>query len=113
MAWSKVSASDRGYGARWQRIRDRVLAETLGLCASCARQGRTTAAECVDHVRPKSQGGDDSRPNLQPLCGPCHLAKTHMEECRRLRPTIGLDGWPIAEVPVYSGPLWRNGNRVQ
>ena len=113
MAWSKESATARGYGHRWQVVRDRALARDLGLCLSCQRQDRTTAAECVDHVRPKSQGGAPyDLANTQSLCSPCHEAKTHAEEGRRLRPQIGLDGWPVAEVPRYVGPLWRAGRQV-
>jgi hypothetical protein len=46
------------------------------------------------------------------LCLDYHSAKTHSEEGRRSRPTIGLDGWPIVEVPVYAGRLWRRGVQV-
>lgn len=112
MAWSKISAGDRGYGAAWQRLRQRVLARDLGLCSSCARQGRTTAASCVDHIRPRAQGGTDDMSNLSSLCDPCHRTKTALESGKRIRPVIGLDGWAIAEVPVYTGPLWRAGRQV-
>lgn len=112
MAWSKESSSARGYGHRWEVLRQRVLARDLGLCQSHRRRGETAAADCVDHIRPRSQGGDETMLNCQSLCSDCHRVKTHLEEGRRLRPTIGLDGWPIAEVPVYTGPLWRHGRQV-
>lgn len=111
MAYPTSSSSSRGYGAKWQRLRERVLADALGLCASCARQGRTTAATCVDHVKPKAQGGTDKDP-LQALCDSCHDVKTQLETGRRPKVQIGLDGWPIAEVPTYKGPLWRHGKQV-
>lgn len=112
MAWSKESTSSRGYGAAWQRVRERALARDLGLCLSHQRRGETAAADCVDHIRPKSQGGTDDLGNLQCLCHGCHGAKSAAEEGRRIRPVIGLDGWPVAEVPTYVGPLWRQGRQV-
>jgi len=37
------------------------------------------AADEVDHIVPLSRGGGDERSNLQPLCRPCHAAKTARE----------------------------------
>lgn len=75
------SAASRGYGADWRRLRDQVLSEEP-LCRECGKQGRVTAAECVDHIIPHR--GDEtlrlSRSNLQPLCTPCHSAKTARED---------------------------------
>jgi 5-methylcytosine-specific restriction protein A len=38
--------------------------------------GRVTVATEVDHVLPRSEGGTDDQANLQPICHPCHVAKT-------------------------------------
>ena len=72
------SSAALGYGAAWQRLRRWVLA-TEPLCRNCARHGRVTAAQHVDHIVPKTQGGTDDRSNLQPLCMSCHSAKTNRE----------------------------------
>ena len=109
MAWHMTSSTERGYGAAWRRLRRLALARDLGLCASCLRQGRTIAAVCVDHIRPRAQDGSDDLDNLQSLCGPCHDAKSTLEDGRRVRPVIGLDGWPVADAGRYVGPLWRQG----
>jgi len=48
------------------------------LCAECRRQGRTTAADVVDHVIPH-RGNEDrfwNVRNWQALCKSCHDAKT-------------------------------------
>jgi 5-methylcytosine-specific restriction protein A len=37
------------------------------------------SATQVDHIKAKAVGGTDEDNNLQPLCGPCHKAKTARE----------------------------------
>jgi len=76
------SASSRGYGATWRRIREQVLAEQP-LCAECERRGKLTPATEVDHVTPKVQGGSDARENLQGLCRHHHARKTAAENIER------------------------------
>ena len=66
------SASKRGYGWRWQKLREKVLKrQPLCPCGAAATQ--------VDHVIPKRRGGKDSIKNLQGLCGGCHSRKTATE----------------------------------
>lgn len=81
-AWAKRSLFDddrkRTRGRAWMKTRAYVLAQQP-LCAECDRNGRTTAAEEVDHILPLSQGGTDEIGNLQGLCKPCHKAKTARE----------------------------------
>jgi len=72
-ASTKGSSTERGYGWRWQKLRAQVLREEP-LCRACAP--RVVAATDVDHVVSKAKGGTDDRSNLQPLCEPCHKAKT-------------------------------------
>nr|WP_041795814.1 HNH endonuclease signature motif containing protein [Pararhodospirillum photometricum] len=77
----RESASKRGYGAQWRRLRDLVLADEP-LCRECAKVGRVVPATDVDHIIPHR--GDDrlfwDRRNLQPLCKACHSAKTARED---------------------------------
>ena len=67
-----------------------------GLCQLCAAAGRVQLAHEVDHITPKAKGGTDEEGNLQALCSPCHQRKTIEETGRKVRPSIGADGWPIA-----------------
>jgi 5-methylcytosine-specific restriction protein A len=60
---------------RWQATRRAVLARDP-LCKVCDQQ----LSEEVDHITPLSQGGDPwALDNLQGICGPCHWAKTALE----------------------------------
>lgn len=75
----RPSAARRGYGATWRKLRLLILAEEP-LCRRCAAEGRTTAAEHVDHDVPLERGGTNDRANLVPLCHPCHSRKTVEED---------------------------------
>lgn len=99
MAWSKVSRHKRGYGTAHDKARKLLLA-TEPLCRSCAAKGLATVATIADHIKPLSKGGTGSMDNMQPMCGPCHDAKTLTESADARGTTykpkqeIGLDGWP-------------------
>jgi 5-methylcytosine-specific restriction protein A len=88
----------RGYGREHERIRSELL-RTVILCEECTRQGRTTVGTIADHIIPLSKGGPTVRSNYQLLCKRCSNIKTIQDSGRkrRIRPQIGLDGWPIEE----------------
>lgn len=75
----RPSASQRGYGAAWRKLRDQVMRRDNGLCQVCQRAGRITAAAQVDHIVPKAEGGTDDEGNLQAICKRCHQIKTGRE----------------------------------
>jgi 5-methylcytosine-specific restriction protein A len=78
-ATSRGSASERGYGYAWQKLRAAVLKRDTGLCQHCIKQGRSVVAKDVDHIVPKHRGGTDDHANLQSLCVECHKVKTAHE----------------------------------
>ncbi|HHL0201241.1 HNH endonuclease [Raoultella ornithinolytica] len=69
----------RGYGTKWEIIRERVLKRDSGLCQDHMKRGIVKQASCVDHIIPKAQGGTDADSNLQSLCWSCHATKTGKE----------------------------------
>ena len=93
------TTTERGYGHAWRIIRDQAMSRDDWLCQPCKKKGIITAATQCDHIKPKSEGGTDSLSNLQAICKDCHSIKTTQEAAkaqgRRLKPTIGIDGWPI------------------
>ena len=76
---TRGSAASRGYDARWRRIRSRHLSQHP-LCAHCLQNGRTEAAQHVDHIIPLRKGGTHAKGNLQSLCASCHSRKTARED---------------------------------
>ena len=68
----------RGYGTAWDKVAALVKAQEP-LCRPCNKLGITRAADEVDHIVPKAQGGTDDRDNLQPICADCHALKTAHE----------------------------------
>jgi len=91
------SASERGYGAEWQRLRDQIMARDGGICRCkhCKASGIVLPAHEVDHITPKAHGGTDDPANLQAINRDCHKRKTAEDEGKRYRPATGLDGWPL------------------
>jgi 5-methylcytosine-specific restriction protein A len=66
------------------------------LCRHCLAKGKISATTEVDHIKPLSKGGLNSRSNLQGLCFDCHRTKSARDAGHRVKRGIGLDGWPIA-----------------
>lgn len=108
MPWSKESRHKRGYGAEWDKIRQRILARDKGLCQCDDCKGgqiRIRPATEVDHIVSKAkakrlrwtQEQIDADSNLQAINHDCHLKKTAEEQGYKLKPKvrIGPDGWPI------------------
>lgn len=80
------SSTARGYDARWRRLRKAKLAADP-LCEICLKEGRTEAAEVVDHIVPH-RGHDALRldwKNLQSLSKRCHDRKTATEDSGLLK----------------------------
>lgn len=63
---SKLSSA----GAKWQRIRARVLARDAHTCGYCGRD-----ATSVDHIIAKANGGTDDESNLISCCRKCNSFK--------------------------------------
>ena len=64
---------------QWRMLR-RYYIKSNPLCEQCSRENKTTAGQCVDHIKPISLGGnriDES--NLQTLCNSCHAKKSAAE----------------------------------
>lgn len=77
----KGSSAKRGYGYRWQKLRNRFIAQHP-FCEQCMKQGRLTIATDIDHIKPHR--GDPillfDEENLQALCHACHSRKTASED---------------------------------
>jgi 5-methylcytosine-specific restriction protein A len=75
------TASQRGYGSRWQRARAGYLL-SHPYCAACECDGKITLANVVDHIVPHR--GDMAlfwrAANWQPLCTTCHNRKTATQD---------------------------------
>ena len=89
-------ATERGYGARWQKYRVWFLRQHP-LCCYCEQIGRLTAASVVDHIVPHR--GDMelfwNMDNHQPLCKSCHDSVKRREEATGKRPGCDAGGNPV------------------
>lgn len=94
-----IGAKARAYPKSWDRLSIATrLAEPL--CRMCLALGKSTPADCVDHIVPKAEGGSIHDPaNLQPLCRQHHDQKTARDIAR------GIGRGPYtANVRVVTGP---------
>jgi len=76
------SRHERGYGAEWEKKRERVMERDGGLCQTCHRAGYIVQASAVDHIVPRFEGGSEDDDNLEAICKTCHDAKTARENKR-------------------------------
>jgi 5-methylcytosine-specific restriction enzyme A len=66
--WQRTGPDTRIRGREGQRLRQRRLARTSGLCERCLDEGRTTLATVVNHKLPLAHGGEDVDENTENLC---------------------------------------------
>jgi 5-methylcytosine-specific restriction protein A len=93
---------ERGYGAEWERTRERILLRDEGLCQVCMQRGHFTLATAVDHIVGKAEARwrqwtaerTEADENLQSICDPCHEVKTEDEAQRARR------GWAAGPAPA-------------
>ena len=85
-----------------KRIRGRPLTRIRNahfkanpLCVRCKAAGRYRLATQLDHKIPLFKGGKEEESNRQGLCDDCHEKKTAEDMNYKVRPKIGLDGYPI------------------
>jgi 5-methylcytosine-specific restriction protein A len=81
-------------GHALQRIRRQQFLDQP-LCVACLAKGIYTAATVSDHIIALVNGGLEDESNRQSLCVPCHEVKTREDLGQRVKPTIGLDGYPV------------------
>ena len=87
-------AYGQGRGGRpWRRLRDSILKRDAYLCQPCARRGRLTAAQQVDHRIALCNGGTDADDNLEAICLKCHAHKTRMDQLGKAT-GCDMDGTP-------------------
>lgn len=67
------TSAQRGYDARWRRIRRMVIAEEP-LCRECKKNGIVKPATDVHHIDGNPM--NNRRENLEPLCHECHSRHT-------------------------------------
>ena len=94
--------------AAYRRARAAFL-DANPLCAACRRDGRTVGAAELDHIVPIEDGGDFwDHGNWQPLCRPCHEAKTGAENRQRAA-VPGRDAWDAHLEATYGSGAGMDG----
>jgi 5-methylcytosine-specific restriction protein A len=90
----KRNGHGRIQGRAGQALRKARLAREP-LCRDCADNGLVTEATTPDHILPLALGGTDTDDNVRCLCDEHHRIRTAEQFGHNIKPTIGVDGWPI------------------
>ena len=78
----------------WRR-RARLQLIVEPLCSTCEQKGLITPAVHADHVI--AHKGNEKlfwEGALQSLCAECHSQKSALENGKRIKAEIDIDGWP-------------------
>jgi len=59
------------------KIRKLVWDKTEGKCWYCGKQTNPWRDFCIDHIIPKTNGGNDEHSNLVPCCRICNVRKSN------------------------------------
>lgn len=110
MRYARTSARARGYDRDWERVRAYHLSGSP-FCVYCKERGELVQAQVVDHIKPFR---DDwslrlDPANLQSLCKRCHDSTKQREE-RGSNRAVGVDGWPVNDMPLSHGIPFRLGH---
>lgn len=118
MTWQhdRRSRHERGYGAKWDKLRAKILKRDSFVCQCDDCKGgelRVRPASEVDHRIGKAEwqrrfgnlDGCDDESNLQAIHPDCHAAKTQRESGNPSR-IVGadVDGWPLEAAATCTQP---------
>lgn len=71
-AWLGMSTNNNIHGRKWREMREQVFAIYGKQCHYC---GYEDPVMTVDHILPRSRGGDNSLENLIPACRKCNYSR--------------------------------------
>lgn len=106
----KGTPEERGYGTEWKKLRKVILERDAGLCQVCFSRGMIKLAKEVDHIIPKSSGGNDDPSNLQSICKVCHRVKTAFDSAGSRRGMKAVKLFPdwigqaMCDLTIVFGP---------
>ena len=84
------SLKGTGSSNKWRKIREQIIRRD-GCCQMCGSDERLS----VDHIVPRTLGGDDNPNNLQVLCSSCNSSKGgRFFDRPRTPPTLPVSFYP-------------------
>ena len=87
---SMSSLKGTGSSNKWRKIREQIIRRD-GCCQMCGSDERLS----VDHIVPRTLGGDDNPNNLQVLCSSCNSSKGgRFFDRARTPPTLPVSFYP-------------------
>jgi 5-methylcytosine-specific restriction enzyme A len=97
------TASQRGYGADWRKLRAQIIA-AHPYCSACGHPGSKDNPLSVDHILQRQHGGSDDRSNLRVLCSSCNKRRPRGARVASKPLAPGTTAPEIREKNVSVGP---------
>jgi hypothetical protein len=99
---------------RYRKQRELVFKMHGRVCAYC---GTDEGEMHIDHIIPRSKGGDHSLDNLQVLCKPCNQAKgakeTFFPTQGATPPVFSAFLSPTRSIPAEDSPFTRKPSQIE
>lgn len=84
---AKNAVSNEGGSTRqWRNLRREIIARDNGKCKLCGKGGSV-----VDHIKPRSRGGTDSKSNLRLICKTCDKRLRAREAARTAKKQLASE----------------------
>lgn len=91
---AKNAVSNEGGSTRqWRNLRREIIARDKGKCKLCGKGGSV-----VDHIKPRSRGGTDSKSNLRLICKTCDKRLRAREAARTAKKALGEMELKVSEI---------------
>jgi 5-methylcytosine-specific restriction endonuclease McrA len=95
----KNAVSNEGGSTReWRNLRREIIARDKGKCKLCGKGG-----SIVDHIKPRSSGGSDSKSNLRLICKTCDKRLRAKQAARNAKKALDGLELKLAEITKALG----------
>lgn len=83
----KNAVSNEGGSTReWRNLRREIISRDNGKCKICGKGG-----SIVDHIKPRSSGGSDSKSNLRLICKTCDKRLRARQAAKTAKKQLGSE----------------------
>lgn len=79
-------SNEGGSTREWRNLRREIISRDNGKCKICGKGG-----SIVDHIKPRSNGGSDSKSNLRLICKTCDKRLRAREAARTAKKQLGSE----------------------
>lgn len=79
-------SNEGGSTREWRNLRREIISRDNGKCKICGKGG-----SIVDHIKPRSSGGSDSKSNLRLICKTCDKRLRARQAAKTAKKQLGSE----------------------